>query len=120
MTTQALGLRRLLTLQLVVGAVLTGAAAGFAGIQPAVSFAAGALLMVLNVAVLGWAWNRILEKKSIAWTSGIIVIKYAVVLSSIVLLSRRPEFHAVAAGLGIGSFVIAAVIAALASETREG
>lgn len=76
--------------------------------------------MVFNVAVLGWAWKRILEKKSIAWTSGIIVIKYAVVLSSIVLLSRRPDFHAVAAGLGIGSFAIAAIIAAIASETREG
>lgn len=119
MTTPEPGLKRLLALQLIVGIVIAAAIAATGGAQLGVSFAVGALLMVFNVAILGWAWNRILEKKSIAWTSGIIVIKYAVLLSSIVLLSRRPDFNAVAAGLGIGSFVIAAVIAAM-SVKKEG
>ncbi len=44
----------------------------------AASFIVGALLMMLNVATLNFAWGRILTKKQVALPVGVIVIKYAI------------------------------------------
>lgn len=66
--------------------------------------------MLINLAGISWAWWRILEKKPVAWTVMLIVIKYAVLLSSIYFLAHAPWFNAMGAGLGIASFLIAILI----------
>lgn len=114
------GLKHLIGIQLALGLILTAIATAVFGLHRGASFAAGSGLMTLNIALLGWSWWRILEKKSIAWTVGIIVIKYAVLLSTIVFLSRTSWFDAVAAGLGVFSFVLAALASAIISGRKEG
>ncbi len=66
--------------------------------------------MGLNVVLLGWSWARLLQKKSIAWTVMIIVIKYAVLLGSIYILAQESWFMPLGVALGIGSFVMAALL----------
>lgn len=114
------GFKALVLSQLLVGALGTAVLTVGWDSQLGASFGIGAGLMLLNVVLLGWGWWRILEKKSIAWTVVIIVIKYAVLLSTIVFLSRTDWFHAMPAGLGIFSFILAALAAAVWSENLSG
>lgn len=102
--------------------ILTQIAVGLAGAalltylygsQLGASYVVGALLMTANLALLAWSSWRLIAKKSIAWTSLIIVIKYAVLLGSVVVFARASWFDSFGAGLGVASFVIAALISAL-------
>lgn len=74
------------------------------------SFAVGSGLMMANFALLAWIWGRLIAKKSIAWTTVIIVIKYTVLLGAIFFLTQVAWFHVVSAGFGMVSFVLAALI----------
>ena len=85
---------------------------GLCGPQLGASIAVGAGLMLFNVIILGWSWHRLIAKKSIAWTVMIIVIKYAVLLGSIFYLARMNWFSLLGAGVGISSFMMAALILA--------
>src|SRR5687767_10864759 len=99
--------------QIIVGVVFALLLAMFVSPSLGASFGLGALLMLANMALIGWAVWRMLMQKSIAWTSVLIVIKYAVLFGSIVFVSRLSWFSSLGAGLGITSFVIAALAAAL-------
>lgn len=88
------------------------------GFQLGASIALGAGLMLFSVILLGWSWQRLIAKKSIAWTGVIIVIKYAVLLGSIVFFYRLEWFHPLGAGIGIASFVLAALMVALQSKMQ--
>ena len=63
---------------------LAGAAIGaallafFVSLPASFSFILGSALMMLNVAALHFAWSRILAKKQVALSVGVIVIKYAI------------------------------------------
>lgn len=81
--------------------------------QLGASYVVGALLMTANLALLAWSSWRLIAKKSIAWTVLIIVIKYAVLLGSVVVFARASWFNSFGAGLGVASFVIAALISAV-------
>lgn len=105
--------------QLLTGAVLAGIGVYFESVQLGASIAIGASLMLFNVIILGWSWHRLLAKKSIAWTVGIIVIKYAVLLGSIVYLARLDWFRPIGAGIGIASFILAALVLAVRSKILE-
>lgn len=83
------------------------------GLQLAASFCIGAGAMWVNYLVIGWTSWRTLAKKSIAWTTAIIVIKYAVLLGTLFFVVRRPWFSVLAAGIGIGSFVFSALLGAV-------
>lgn len=65
------------------------------------------MLMILIFLVIT-VWLTV-AKKSIAWNIGVIVIKYPVLLGSIVLLMRSDWFRTTGAALGIASFVLAAL-----------
>lgn len=80
------------------------------GFDQGASFFVGAAMMGLNGTLLAWTWWRILEQKTIAWTALVIVIKYAVLLSSIWILTRTAWFHWVVAGVGISSLALSVVI----------
>jgi len=115
-----LSLKNLALIQLFTGAALALGAALFGRPQLGASIGFGAGLMLFNVILLGWSWRRLIEKKSIAWTVGIIVIKYAVLLGSIVYLARLEWFSPLGAGIGIGSFVFAALLFAILTKNAEG
>lgn len=112
-------LSRLAVISLLVAAGGTLIAALGWGVYQGASFAVGAALMVANTAGLAWMWWRLIAQKRIALTIGIIVIKYAVLLSSIFYLSRAHWFQMTPAGLGVASFVIAALIWATTISERE-
>jgi len=81
--------------------------------QLGASFAVGGALMLANVLAIAWTSWRLVEKKPIAWTVIIIVIKYAVLLGSVVFFARTNWFDSLGAGLGVASFLIAILGAAL-------
>ena len=112
-------LSQLALIQLLAGAGAAALAWWLDGFQLGASIAFGAGLMLFNVVVLGWSWRRLIAKKSIAWTVGIIVIKYAVLLGSIVFLARLEWFRPLGAGLGIASFVFAALVLAVKFKMQD-
>ena len=112
-------LKLLVTLQLVSGLVLSLFVGWFWGFGLGASFAIGSALMLVNLLLLAWSTWRMLEKKPIAWTLIIIVIKYAVLLGSIVILARQSWFDSMGAGLGIASFLIAILALALIQQKKE-
>lgn len=87
--------------------------------QLAASTLVGAALMLFNVIALGWTVDRMLAKKSIAWTVLIIVIKYAVLLGSIYILAQTAWFSSIGAGIGLVSFVLAILVFAMLSHWKE-
>lgn len=112
-------LKQLILTQLSLGLALAILAWPLGGLQLSASFAVGVVLMSINVAGLAWGWWRIVTQKTIAWSVLIIVIKYAVLLGSTYYLARLPGFNAVGAGLGIASFVIAALIWAVILQKEK-
>ncbi|MGE0526506.1 MAG: ATP synthase subunit I [Bdellovibrionales bacterium] len=106
-------------LQFLVTAVTSGLAFLVSGQRLAASVAVGGALMWANVAVLGWTWWRVLAKKPVAWTIVVIVIKYAVLLGSIVLLTQTPDLNMLGVGLGITSFIFAALATAFITKKEK-
>ncbi len=119
MPTQNPSLKQLAAIQLVVGAVIAGVASLASSLQLGASVAIGASLMLGNLVLLGWSWQRLMDKKSIAWTVAIIVIKYAVLLGSIVFFARTAWFSPLGAGIGIASFMISALVLAGIYHKKE-
>jgi hypothetical protein len=111
--TKTPSLKLLAAIQLALGTVISLFGLYFGSFQLGASIAIGSGLMLFNLIGLGWSWQRLMAKKSIAWTLVIIVIKYAVLLGSIFFLAREQWFSSLGAGLGISSFVLAALIMAL-------
>jgi hypothetical protein len=106
-------------LQFLIGVALSIAVGLIWGFQLGASFAVGVALVLGNLLVLAWAWWRLFEQKTIAWTLLIIVIKYAVLLGSIIILARMAWFRVLGAGLGVSSFVIAALVWAVIMQRQE-
>lgn len=116
---QNLSLSQLAWIQLLMGVAFALLGWWLVDFQLGASIGFGAALMLVNVIILGWSWQRLIGKKSIAWTGGIIVIKYAVLLGSIVYLSRLEWFRPLGAGLGIASFVFAALVLAVKIKLQD-
>ncbi len=119
MSTAIRNLKTLALIQGIVGAALSLLVTVIWNLQLGASFAVGSSLMLFNIVLLGWTWWRILAQKTIAWTLVVIVIKYAVLLGAIFHLARTSWFSSVGAGLGISSFVLAALFYAVVSEKQE-
>jgi hypothetical protein len=83
------------------------------------SIAVGGGLMLINLSMASWIWARSFDKKSIAWTSMIIVIKYAVLLASVVIVARLDWFSPLGTGLGVVSFTFTALIVAFYHLRKE-
>jgi hypothetical protein len=105
-------LKVLFLVQIVVSVAGTGLFTFIYDPQLGASYAIGATLMTANLALLAWSSWRLIAKKSIAWTVMIIVIKYAVLLGSVVYFARASWFSSFGAGLGVASFVLAALVSA--------
>ncbi len=119
MPNQTPSLKQLAAIQALMGAALAGIVAAVSSPQLVASIGIGAALMFGNVLALGWSWQRLMSKKSIAWTVVIIVIKYAVLLGSIVFFARTTWFVPLGAGIGIASFMFAALVLAAIYHKKE-
>jgi peptidoglycan/LPS O-acetylase OafA/YrhL len=111
-------LKWLLGFQVLFGAVFALVGGWLGGFQLGASMALGAGLMLLNLSMLAWSTWRMFTKKSIAWTSSLIVIKYAVLLGTLFYFSRTGWFDLFGIGLGIASFLIA-VLALAVIQPKE-
>lgn len=118
-TTIYQNLRTLLALQVGIGLGLGALVTYFWDLQLGASFVVGAGMMIANLALLAWSSWRLIAKKSIAWTVMIIVIKYAVLLGSVVFFARASWFNSFGAGLGVTSFVIAALVFAILQKKEK-
>jgi len=112
-------LRPLIFTQLTTTLFSSALLAVLAGPQLGASFALGSIIIMVSLLGISWAWWRILEQKRIAWTVLIIVIKYAVLLGAIFVLSRQPWFVAEGVGLGIASLAFSALVMALFTREKE-
>jgi len=112
-------LKQLALLQFLLGAAFAGLGVYFSGPRLGASIAFGSGLMLFNLVALGWSWQRLMAKKSIAWTVLIIVIKYAVLLGSVYYFARTDWFSSLGAGLGVASFMFAALVLAAIYHKRE-
>lgn len=119
MPTPIRSLKLLLIFQFLVAVVGGALLAALGDLRLGASFAVGAGLMWVNVALLGWSTWRTLERKSVALTTMIIVIKYAVLLGSIVIFMRSSWFSSLGAGLGIASFMVPALALAVLQQKKE-
>ena len=78
--------------------------------QAAISFSAGGALVGINFLILGFAWSLIFQKKLIALAVPIIIFKYAILGLIIYQVIQSPSIDLLWFCLGIGSFVISALI----------
>lgn len=106
-------------LQIALACLLAVAVGYFGGFYLGASFALGATVMWVNAGLIGWTWKRLMDKKSIALTTTVIVIKYAVLLGSVFNLTRTDWFSVLGAGLGIASFALAVLATALLFRNQE-
>lgn len=104
--------------QLAILVIVAGGLYAYGQSQLAASFAYGALLMLINMTGIVWSWWRILGKKPVALTILIIVIKYALLLSSMFYCVQAGWFNALGAGLGVASFALAILGAAIHTEPK--
>lgn len=78
--------------------------------QSAISFAAGGALIAVNFLILGIAWSLIFQKKLIALAVPLIIFKYAILGLIIYQVVQSSSIDLLWFCLGIGSFVISALI----------
>ncbi len=78
--------------------------------QAAISFAAGSALVGINFLILGIAWSLIFQKKLIALAVPLIIFKYAILGLIIYQVIQSSSIDLLWFCLGIGSFVISALI----------
>ena len=112
-------LKWLFGFQLIFGGLFALLAGLFGSFQLGASLAFGVGLMLLNVGLLSWSTWRMFTKKSIAWTSAVIVIKYAVLLGALFYFSQTGWFDLFGVALGIASFLIAVLALAAVQPKKE-
>jgi len=87
--------------------------------QCALSFSLGAGLMTLNIGFLAWAWSNILQKKLIALSVSLIVLKYAllgIVIYQILLDGNtQPGWFSV----GLGSLLVSISLYTVREKCRS-
>lgn len=93
----------LISIHLALGVALTALLAGVQDWSAAIGFAAGAGVSFLNVLVLVSTWSRILAKKSVALSVGVIVFKFAILGWIIYEVVTEKTVHVgwFSAGLGL-------------------
>jgi hypothetical protein len=114
MITQSL--KQFMIVHVLVTLLLAGGFALYGNARLSASVAAGSGLLLFSVASLAWVWWRVLNQKTVAWTTLIIVIKYAVLLASLYFFTRTDGLDVIGLGIGVGCFMISALIWALLEQ----
>lgn len=85
----------------------------YTGAEETRGYAIGAGLILINFVVMGISWGQIFKKKYIALSILAIVSKYAILAAILYYLVKHLRVSLLWFSLGIGSFVMSAVIYAL-------
>lgn len=83
------------------------------------SFAAGAGVMLFNIAALWILWSRVIQKKLIALALAIIVLKYAILGIIIYQLLKAPWVSAIWLSAGFGTLMLASLFYSLFGNQSE-
>lgn len=83
------------------------------------AFLVGTTLSLANVVLLHFAWKRILEKKLVALSAGVIVIKYATLGFIIYRIASRNLFQLEWLCVGLGVILVSAVATAIYLNRTE-
>jgi hypothetical protein len=108
-------LRRLIRIHLVVVA-LSGALLFLIDRSQILPFLAGASLISLNFALLGALWHRILEKKPVAMTLGLVVIKYAILGTVLFIFIKEWQLPLLPLFAGLSTLGVSFIITAAWSQ----
>jgi hypothetical protein len=111
--------KRILIVQAIIVALC---AAGLAIIAPVqvTSFLGGAALITINFILLAQMWRGVLDKKPVARTILIVVIKYAILGALLYIFVRELNFPLVPLFVGVSTLGLSFVIAALQAHALEG
>lgn len=85
----------------------------------AASFAVGSTLILLNVAILGFVWFYVIQKKLIALSLTIIVFKYAILGVIIYKLLSYEWLSESWLCVGLGSLVLTTLIFGILSPKKD-
>lgn len=104
-----------------VAVMLLGAALAFSpnASQKSASYLAASGLMLINVGLLYWVWQRCLQKKLVALAILIIVFKYAILGWIVYRLLSSSWLDIVWFSMGIGSLILSSSLTALQTRTSE-
>jgi predicted RND superfamily exporter protein len=87
--------------------------------QQTLPFLAGAALISLNFVLLGALWHRILEKKSVAMTLGLVVIKYAILGAVLFIFIKDWKLPLLPLFAGLSSIGVSFLITAVLSQSSD-
>jgi CHASE2 domain-containing sensor protein len=79
-------------------------------------FLGGVCLISVNFALLGLLWHRVLEKKPVAITIGLVVIKYAILAAVLYVLVKEWKLPLLPLFAGLTTIGVSFVLAALQSQ----
>lgn len=100
--------------------ILGSAVLLFSSTQHAASYFSGSILIFLNLLLLTWVWNKVLQKKLIALSALIIVFKYAIFAVVIYKITSLAWLHYAWFCVGLSTLIITVlVLALLGSRIRE-
>jgi uncharacterized membrane protein len=89
------------------------------GQTEASAFAAGAGVSFLNLIFLALTWPRLLQKKQVALSTGVIVFKFAILGWIIYEVVARKLFHLGWFSAGLALVIVSTVVAALQYARRN-
>jgi hypothetical protein len=103
------------TLLVAIGTVIS---ALIFGRDSAVSYALGSSIILLNFRVIGWSWEKVIKKKSVAIAFVVIVFKYAILAGIIYGVSLIPGLKTLFFAVGLMTVVPAALLVALITKHK--
>jgi hypothetical protein len=86
----------------------------------ALSYFCGSGMLLLSIFLMGIGWGLIFQKKLIALAVSVIVFKYAILGIIIFTIVGLPWFNPLWFAIGVASFVMSAIIYAIAETLKEG
>lgn len=103
----------LLLFHAILAGIITGSLYFAVGQSVAGAFAAGAGVSFLNLIFLALTWPRLLQKKQVALSTGVIVFKFAILGWIIYEVVARKLFHLGWFSAGLALVIVSTVVAAL-------
>ncbi len=112
-------MRFLLAFHTGISVVAMGTILLFGTKAQAVAFLVGTTIALVNILLLYFSWKRILQKKSVALSVGVIVIKYATLGFIIYQMATKNLFLLEWVCVGIGTLLVSALATAVKVNRQE-
>ncbi|MFP5518604.1 MAG: hypothetical protein ACLGGX_01770 [Bdellovibrionia bacterium] len=87
--------------------------------EGALAFIYGSILMLINIALLAFAWGQIFKKKYIALSALVIVSKYAILGTILYYFVKTLEVDLLWFSMGVSSPILPAIVYAIKESSRS-